>query len=88
VELREDIQGLQAGDCVKLTFLSGARSFGGETLPVRITSITGADFRGKLVHSPTCKELSFLRTGVLIPFKTDHIHSIARPRPTLKSKDG
>src|SRR4051794_12299675 len=56
VELREEIRGLRVGDIVKLTFLTGSHSF--ETLLVRITSIRGAAFRGKLANGPTSAGLS------------------------------
>jgi hypothetical protein len=46
VELREEICGLQIGDFVKVTLLTGARSCG-ETVSVRITGIRGNAFRGK-----------------------------------------
>ena len=49
-ELRREIRGLRVGDRVKLTFLPGATSAAGETLLVRITSINGRAFRGKLVE--------------------------------------
>src|SRR5258708_5853692 len=47
VELREAIRQLQVGDSVKLTLLI-AGSFPGEPVIVRITSINGNQFRGKL----------------------------------------
>jgi hypothetical protein len=74
VELREQIRGLQVGDFVKLTLLAGAIGF--ETLAVRITSIRGAAFRGKLVSRPTLAGLARLRAGFPLAFTTDHIHSV------------
>jgi hypothetical protein len=80
VELREEIRGLRVGDLVKLTFLTGAHS--SETLLVRITSIRGAAFRGKLANGPTSAGLSSLRVGSPVAFTAAHIHSLPRKRPT------
>jgi hypothetical protein len=79
VELRSQIRGLQVGDFVKLTFLTGATSF--ETLAVRITSISGSAFRGKLADSPATSALSQLRVGSPVAFTAAHIHSLVRRRP-------
>ncbi|HKI34299.1 MAG TPA: hypothetical protein VKA46_20770 [Gemmataceae bacterium] len=79
VELREEIRELQVGDFVRLTFLTHTASF--ETLLVRITSIRGAAFRGKLADSPTSTALSNLRAGSAITFTAAHIHSLPRQRP-------
>ncbi len=76
VELREDIRGLQAGDFIKLTFLFGPKS--AETLLVRITSIRGAAFRGKVTGDPTRPGPSKLRPGSMVVFTAAHIHSIAK----------
>jgi len=78
VVLREDIRGLAVGDLVKLTLLTGAGSFAGETVLVRITSIKGAAFRGKLVCKPASTGLSRLGVGSLIAFAAAHIHSLPR----------
>jgi hypothetical protein len=79
VELREEIRGLRAGDFVNLTFL--ADSHASETLSVRITSIRGPAFRGKLTDSPTSAALAGLRAGSLVVFTRAHIHSLAKRRP-------
>jgi hypothetical protein len=79
VELRLEIRGLRVGDLVKLTFLTGATS--SETLSVRITSITGSAFRGKLADSPVSLALSPLRAGSPVRFTAGHIHSLAGRRP-------
>jgi hypothetical protein len=76
VALRLEIRGLRVGDFVKLTFLSGTAAF--ETLPVRITSISGSAFRGKLADSPASPALSQLRVGSPVTFTTAHIHSLPR----------
>ena len=76
VELRVDIRGLLAGDFVRLTFLTGTTSF--ETLVVRITSIRGSAFRGKLVRRPTSASLRKLSAGAAIAFTTAHIHSLLK----------
>src|SRR5260221_8443737 len=79
--LREEIQTLQAGECVRLTFLTGITSSAGEMRLVRITSIKGDVFRGKLFKSSTSDGPSKFRPGTLITFSKEHIHSIARQRP-------
>ena len=76
VELRAEIRGLQVGDVVKLTFLTGATSF--ETLSVRITSISGSAFRGKLADRPVAPALSKLRAGSPVAFTAAHIHSLGK----------
>jgi hypothetical protein len=78
VELQEAIRGLQVGDFVKLTLLTGTTSFAGETLAVRITRIRGNEFRGKLAERPATTGLSELRVGSPVTFTRDHIHSIAK----------
>ena len=77
-ELRAEIRGLHVGDFVKLTFLTGPSS--SETLSVRITSISGSAFRGKLADNPVAPALSRLRAGSLIAFAAAHIHSLAKRR--------
>jgi hypothetical protein len=75
VDLRMEIRTLKVGDFVKLTFLTGTAAF--ETLSVRITSIRGSAFRGKLVKRPHSSGLSDLQ-GAPILFTTAHIHSLIR----------
>lgn len=76
VQLRGEIRALKIGDFVKLTFLTGPTSF--ETLLVRITSIRGPAFRGKLADKPTSSADSKLRVGAAVAFTTTHIHSIMK----------
>lgn len=76
VDLRIEIRALKAGDFVMLTLVSDTTSF--ETLLVRITSIKGSTFRGKLAHRPTCAGLSKLPVGFPLVFTTDHIHSLPK----------
>jgi hypothetical protein len=78
VELRSEIRGLHVGDLVKLTFLAGTTTC--ETLPVRITSINGSAFRGKLAERPTAPALSTLRFGSSVAFDAAHIHSLMKRR--------
>jgi hypothetical protein len=82
VELWEEIRGLAVGDYVKLTLLSGTTSSAGETLLVRITSIRGHAFRGKLSDQPASAGLSSLRVGSAVAFTGAHIHSIPKGQPT------
>jgi hypothetical protein len=78
VELWEAICGLEIGDFVRLTFLSRTRPFAGETLLVRITSIKGDGFRGKLAQRPALTSLSNLRAGSPVAFTKAHIHSVPK----------
>jgi hypothetical protein len=77
-ELRAEIRGLHVGDFVKLTFLTGPSS--SETLSVRITSISGSAFRGKLADNPVAAALSGLRVGSPVAFAATHIHSLVKRR--------
>jgi hypothetical protein len=81
VELHAEIHNLRVGDGVKLTFRTATPSFAGETLMVRITSISGDTFRGKLAKDPASIGLSKLRVGSLVRFSTAHIHSIPKRQP-------
>jgi hypothetical protein len=78
VELREEVRRLAAGDLVRLSLLTGPTTF--ETLTVRITSVHGSAFRGKLTSPPTAKCLADLHAGYAITFTADHIHSLAKGR--------
>ena len=80
VELRLGIRTLKVGDCVKVSLITGAASF--ETLQVRITSICGSTFRGKLANRQTCMRRLKLRGGTSFGFTTAHIHSIAKKEGT------
>ena len=73
VELRAAIRDLEAGDFVKLTFVTGRTTF--ETVVVRITSIRGHEYRGKLAGKPASKSLSSLSDGKGIVFRSVHIHA-------------
>lgn len=73
-----EIRELQVGDLVRLTFLTGTTTF--ETLSVRITSICGSAFRGKLADSPATSALSKLQAGSRVAFTTAHIHSLVKRR--------
>jgi hypothetical protein len=79
VELREEIRQLEIGDFVKLTLLSGVNA--SETVLVRITSINGAAFRGKLASGLVSRGLSNLPVGAPVAFTTAHIHSLPKGRP-------
>ena len=80
VTLRVEIRALKVGDLVKLSLATGASSF--ETLSVRITSIRGSAFRGKLANRPSAAGLVKLRGGPALAFTTAHIHSIAKMTAT------
>jgi hypothetical protein len=80
VELREAIRSLRVGAFVKLTLLAGGPEAPGETLLVRITSIRGDVFRGRLASQPTLASLSGLRIGRALAFSGSHIHSLPTGR--------
>jgi hypothetical protein len=76
LELRMEIRALKAGDMVKVTMVAESKAF--ETVLVRITSIRGSTFRGKLVRRPTSAGLKRLAAGAAISFTTAHIHSLLK----------
>jgi hypothetical protein len=76
VELRVEIRALKVGDLVRITFLTGTTSF--ETLLVRITSIRGSAFRGKLAKRPSSAGLRKLGADASVVFTTAHIHSLVK----------
>jgi hypothetical protein len=76
VELRVAIRGLQVGDFVRVTLRANTKS--SETLLVRVTSIRGSAFRGKLVHRPASAGLANLRAGSPVAFTPAHIHSLVK----------
>jgi hypothetical protein len=80
VELREDIRALHVGDSVRLTVFAVTKPFARETLSIRITSIRGNAFRGKLADRQASSRLSGLRIGTSVTFTRDHIHSIPKER--------
>ncbi len=79
--LREGIRRLRAGDLVKVTLRCPTGSPAGQTLRVRITSIRGTTFRGKLVDRPTAAGLAGLTAGFPLVFAAAHIHSVAKGGP-------
>ena len=85
VALRQAIRQLGAGDFVKMTFVTGPNSW--ETLRVRITSIRGSAFRGKLADKPTSSGRSPLAVGAAVAFTTAHIHSLERAPPLKRASD-
>jgi hypothetical protein len=77
VDLRDEIRGLRAGDHVKLIFrLAAGPGTGGEPLRVRITSVRGEVYRGRLVDRPSSTALASLQAGALVRFTTGQIHSV------------
>jgi hypothetical protein len=82
VELREAIRGLRAGDFVNLTFVTAAAPAARETVRVRVTAVAGREFRGRLAERPAAPGLAGLRLGARVVFRADHIHSVAKGRPT------
>jgi hypothetical protein len=81
VKLREEIRALQAGHMVRLTFLTAPAPGAAQTLLVRITSIKGRAFHGKLAEKPASTRQSKLRPGLLVAFTADHIHSVPKEQP-------
>jgi hypothetical protein len=79
VELHEAIRCLRAGDSVRLTARVGARAFPGVCLLIRITSIRGSLFRGR-VDRKSSSTLAEVKAGALLTFTEDHIHSVVSKR--------
>jgi hypothetical protein len=80
VELHEQVRRLRAGDFVKLTLLAADRPGAGAVVLVRITSIKGRSFRGRVVASPGPPPSAPGR-GALVAFTPDHIHSVPKAPP-------
>jgi hypothetical protein len=78
VELWQGIRNLRVGDLVKLTFLNDSKPLAGETLVVRITSIRGSAFRGKLADTPVSAGLASLTARSSVVFRDAHIHSLQK----------
>jgi hypothetical protein len=76
VELRRAIRALRVGNSIRLSLVTSARSF--ETVQVRITSIRGSTFHGKLSQSKTRPRRSNHAPALTVAFTTAHIHSIVR----------
>lgn len=79
IQLRKEIQGLAIGGLVRLTLLNDTKATVAETLVVRITSIKGRAFRGKLTDGAVHSSLAQLRAGSAVIFAAEHIHSLAKP---------
>ena len=78
VALRTEVRDLKAGDFVRITLLGSASA---ETLTVRITSIVGPAFRGRLVRRPTGTGLFDVTTMTPLSFTANHIHSVPKSIP-------
>src|SRR5262245_37042329 len=81
-ELRAAIRGLEVGDSIRLTLLSGDTSAARETVVVRITAVDGPQFRGKLAARPVHKTLADLKAGLPLAFTANCIHSVVGERST------
>jgi hypothetical protein len=80
VELRDAVSHLQVGDLVRLTVRTIGGTFPGESLLIRITSIKGDVFRGKLAQSKRSARRSGVSEGTLLAFTRAQIHSIPAKR--------
>jgi hypothetical protein len=78
-KLRDEIRALAVGDQVRLTLATGAETFSGKTLHVRITTIKGQSFQGELTKKPSSARGSKLRVGSRVTFTAAHIHSVDSP---------
>lgn len=76
-ELRAAITELRIGDHVRLTVLPDRAPAAPRTVVVRITSIRGPEFRGKMTDQRDSAELSRLQ----VAFTSAHIHSLAKAAP-------
>jgi len=88
IELRDEVRALRIGDCVRLTARVDAQPFPGECLLVRITSIKGDVFRGKLTRTPSSARLARLKAGCLLKFTGEHIHSVVSKQPAGEAARG
>jgi hypothetical protein len=80
VELRDAIRDLHVGDLVKLTLRGAQGSFPGESLLIRITSIKGDVFRGKLAQNKRTVRRMGVNESTLLAFTREQIHSIPGKR--------
>ena len=78
VELHDQVRRLRSGDCVKLIVLSPDRPDTGAVVLVRITSIKGDAFRGRVVARTDPVRLPRRCVGSVVAFTPDHIHSVPR----------
>jgi hypothetical protein len=82
VELREEVRGLQIGDFVRLTLVTGDRPFARDTVLVRVTRIEGRTYHGRLAERPAAQGLSGFGPGSPLTFSRVHIHSIRKRQAT------
>jgi hypothetical protein len=87
VALREEVRRLKVGDFVNLTLLVPSKAFAGETLVVRITSIRGGSFRGKLAERSAPRGVAGLKVGTALVFTAGHIHSVVKSRSRVTVQD-
>lgn len=78
VELEKEIRQLRVGNHVTVTFQTSGKPSRSEMVRVRITSIDGTTYRGKLIRDPITLGMSKLRSGSLVTFERCHIHSIPK----------
>jgi hypothetical protein len=77
-ELHEQVRHLRVGSCVKLTLVAVDRPGSGGPILVRITSIKGEAFRGRVVCAAGAVRLPASVLGSLVAFTEDHIHSVPK----------
>jgi hypothetical protein len=82
LELRDEIRGLAIGDLVTITLSSGTKPFPGKSLLVRITSIRGETFRGKVTKRSSSAGRPTVPIGSCIAFTAAHIHSLPKGQST------
>jgi hypothetical protein len=80
VELHEQVRRLRVGDRVRLTLLAADRP-GAAVVLVRITSIKGGAFRGRVVGAAERVRLTGSVIGSLVAFTEDHVHSVPKAPP-------
>jgi hypothetical protein len=78
-ELRGQIRVLLPGHLVRLTFLPGSDEVPPEMLLVRVTSIRGTVYRGRIAQDPSSRLVDLPR-GRLVRFARAHIHSVVKGR--------
>jgi hypothetical protein len=87
-ELHQEIRTLRPGDQVRLTFLVDGKAPASATVVVRVVSIRGGIFHGKLETRPTVVGSVGLNVNSSVTFNKDQIHSIVRRKAAQKLEEG
>ncbi len=86
-ELHDEIRTLRPGDQVRLTFLVDGKAPASATVVVRVVSIRGGIFHGKLETRPAAVNAVGLKINSSVTFNKDQIHSIVRRKSGSKADE-